>query len=309
MKEAMFVSGDRPIPYADGWRVVVFTTSGEGGAYSFLDGFLQSLGHRIVGVVTTPGPRSRRSEDYRSVVAAADPGVDVIVSTHRSRWAAMLAPLRPDLIVSAAFPLRIPDDVLALPRLGAINGHDSLLPKYRGPNPTGWVLRNGETETGYTIHRLTHEFDAGPILAQCRIPVTDDDDFASIFARMMPIVPGVFAEAFARIARGEPGEPQVESRVTAAPFFEEDWQRIDWSRPARTIHRQVRSLIEFPGQPAGALAKVEGRSVRIFKTRLVACAGSCATPGRLLGRTGDELLVQSGDDPLRVVEWTPVGCG
>src|SRR5262249_29975129 len=118
---------------------VVCTTSGEGGAYSFLDGFLRSLGHRIVGVLTTPGPRARRSDDYRSVVAAAAPGIDVVVSTHPRQWAAMLAPLRPDLIVSAAFPLRIPDEVIALPRLGAINGHDSLLPKYRGPNPQGWV--------------------------------------------------------------------------------------------------------------------------------------------------------------------------
>jgi len=286
--------------------VVVFTTSGEGGAYTFLDGFLRSLGHRIVGVLTTPGPRGRRSDDYRSVVAAAAPGVDVIVSTHRSRWAAMVAPLRPDLIVSAAFPMRIPDDVIALPRLGAINGRDSLLPKYRGPNPSGWVLRNGETETGYTIHRLTHEFDAGPILAQCRIPVSDDDDFESVFARRMPIVPGVFAAAFARIARGEPGEPQDETLVTAAPFFEEEWQRIDWSRPARTIHRQVRGLIELPGQSAGAIGEVEGRDVRIFKTRLLPCSCAihgCGVPGEVLRREGDELVVRCGDGPLRVLNW------
>jgi methionyl-tRNA formyltransferase len=108
------------------WRVVVFTTSGEGGAYSFLDAFLQLRGHKIVGVVTTPGPRGARTRDYLSVVAASESGVEVIVSTHPKRWAAMVAAMRPDLIISVAFPMRIPADVIALPRLGAINGHDAL---------------------------------------------------------------------------------------------------------------------------------------------------------------------------------------
>src|SRR4051812_43096193 len=113
----------------ESWRVVVFTTSGEGGAYSFLDGLLRGRGHRIVGAVTTPGPRGLRTDDYRSVVAAAEPDVDVIVSTYPKRWATMVAPMRPDVIISAAFPMRIPAEVIALPRLGAINGHDALLPK------------------------------------------------------------------------------------------------------------------------------------------------------------------------------------
>jgi methionyl-tRNA formyltransferase len=305
-KGTMVAVSERPAAHAESWRVVVCTTSGEGGAYAFLDEFLRSLGHRIVGVVTTPGPRARRSEDFQSVVAAAGPGVDVFVSTHPARWAAMLAPLRPDLIISAAFPLRIPDDVIALPRLGAINGHDSLLPTYRGPNPQGWVFRNGDAETGYTIHRLTHEFDAGPVLAQVRVPVTEADDFGSLFARLAPLLPGVFAEALARVARGDPGEPQDDALASAAPFFEDAWLRIDWARPARTIHDQVRSLIGLPGQPAGAVGTLAGRRFRILKTRLVACAGAKPfgpPPGAVLHEDDREMLVQCGDGPLCVVEW------
>jgi methionyl-tRNA formyltransferase len=305
----MVAASESPAAHTEPWRVVVCTTSGAGGAYSFLDGLLRPLGHRIVGVVTTPGPRARRSEDYRSVVAAAGPGVAVIVSTHPRQWAAMLAPLRPDLIVSAAFPLRIPDDVIALPRLGAINGHDSLLPRYRGPNPQGWVFRNGDTETGYTIHRLTHEFDAGPVLAQVRVPVAEADDFGSLFERLLPLLPGVFAEALARVARGDPGEPQDDALASAAPFFEDEWQRIDWARPRRTIHDQVRSLIGLPGQPAGAVGTVAGRRLRILKTRLVACAGvehRGGLAGAELCQDGEGLLVQCGDGPLWIVESVPV---
>jgi hypothetical protein len=97
--------------------VVVFTNLGGGTVYRLLDDILRPLGHRIVGVVTTLGPTRRRSRSYLDVVAAVPPEVDVLVSNHPGRWAAMLAPLRPDLIVGDSFPWRIPADVLALPRL------------------------------------------------------------------------------------------------------------------------------------------------------------------------------------------------
>ena len=115
-------------PAPESWRIVVFTNMPGGMIYSLVDEVVRPLGHRVVGVVTSPGPKRRRSPTYLEVVAAVSPGVDVIVSNHPERWAAMLAPLRPDLIVSGGFPWRIPADVLALPRLGAINFHDALLP-------------------------------------------------------------------------------------------------------------------------------------------------------------------------------------
>lgn len=302
----MSVISERPSPQSSSWRVVVFTTSG--GAFAFLDAFLQSLNYRVVGVVTTPGPRIHRSTDYLQVVAAVDPRIDVFVSTHRRRWAPLLAPLRPDLIVSVAFPYRIPDDVIALPRLGAINGHDSLLPKYRGPNPQGWVFRNGDTETGYTIHRLTREFDAGPILAQIRVPVLEDDDFETLFRRLIPEIPAVFADAFLRLANRDPGEPQDHSAASAAPFFEETWRDVDWSRSARTIHNQVRSLFELPGQPAGAVGNLAGQRTRLLKTELIVEEhrnDDRSRPGNILAEERDTLIVQCGDVPLRLVSWQP----
>src|SRR4051794_34613226 len=103
---------------SESWRVVIFTNAPGGVVFQLLDEILRPMGHRIVGVVTSPGPKRRRSEGYRDVVAAVPPGIDVIVSNHPDRWAEMIAPMMTDLIWCGALPWRIPDDVLATPRLG-----------------------------------------------------------------------------------------------------------------------------------------------------------------------------------------------
>ena len=100
--------GGRTNPAPESWRIVVFTNIPGGVIFSLVDGVVRPLGHRVVGVVTSPGPKRRRSPAYLEVVAAVPPGIDVIVSNHPERWAAMLAPLRPDLIISGGFPWRIP---------------------------------------------------------------------------------------------------------------------------------------------------------------------------------------------------------
>src|SRR3954454_11679138 len=102
----------QPVIAADSWRVVVFTNLPGGMIYHGIDAVVRPLGHRIVGVVTSPGPKRRRSDSYLDVVRAAPPSVDVIVSNHPQRLAAMLTPLQPDLIVCGGFPWRIPREVI-----------------------------------------------------------------------------------------------------------------------------------------------------------------------------------------------------
>jgi methionyl-tRNA formyltransferase len=290
------------------WRIVVFTNIPQGRVYTQVAEVVHPLGHRVVGVVTSPGPKRRRSPTYLEVVAAVPPGVDVLVSNHPSRWAAMLAPLRPDLIVSGGFPWRIPADVLALPRLGAINFHDAPLPRHRGPNATGWAFRLGDAETALTVHRITPAFDAGPILAQARIPIGDEDDWSTIQLQLFAHAPDLLRRALERIARGDPGEPQDETLATEAGLFEDAWRVIDWTQPARTVHNQVRSWIGMRDIPAGALGEIDGRIVQITKTRLLP-AGSDpakpAPPGTVLRRDGERLVVQCGDGPLEILAWSP----
>jgi methionyl-tRNA formyltransferase len=299
---------DGQTPAPESWRIVVFTNIPGGVGYTLTDEIVRPLGHRVVGVVTSPGPKRRRSATYLEVVAAVPPGVDVIVSNHPQRWAAMLAPLQPDLIISCGFPWRIPADVLALPRLGAINFHDALLPRHRGPNATGWTFRMGDAETGMTIHRLSSEFDTGPILAQVRIPVSDADDFSTLDPQFDAHIPRLLRLALERIARGEAGEPQDESQATEAGLFEETWRVIDWRQPARTVHNQVRSWIGWRDIPAGALGEIDGETLQITKTRLVADGStkqSSAPPGTVVQRDGERLVVQCGDGPIEILTWAP----
>jgi methionyl-tRNA formyltransferase len=273
-----------------------------------VDEVIRPLGHRVVGVVTSPGPKRRRSASYLDVVAAVRPGIDVIVSNHPERWAAMLAPFRPDLIISGGMPWRIPADVIALSRLGAINMHPALLPRYRGPAAIEWALRNGDAEMGFTIHRLASDFDTGPILAQARIPIADEDDIDSLVSKFGPVLPGLLGQALERVARGEPGEPQDEAEATYAGLFDDEWRVIDWSQPARTIHNQVRSWIGMGAIPAGALGEIDGETLQIRKTRLIPpelTNQAPVPPGTVLRRDGERLVVQCGDGPIEIVTWAP----
>ncbi len=290
------------------WRVVLFTSLPGGRAAAFVDEIVRPLGHRLVGVVAAPAPHRRGSAAARDVVTAVRPGVDLIVSSHAAYWAAMLRPLQPDLHISAGFPRRIPEDVLALPHLGAINLHDAPLPRHRGPNATGWAFRLGDRETALTIHRLTAAFDAGPILAQAAVPILDEDDVASLTAKLRAQAPALLRRALARVARGEPGEAQDERLATEAGLFEEAWRRIDWHQPARLVHNQVRSWVGLRDTLAGALGEIDGQPLRITKTRLLPTAAAPLVPrppGTVLERDGGRLVVQCGDGPLALLSWHP----
>jgi methionyl-tRNA formyltransferase len=299
--------GQTPTPQS--WRIVVFTNIPGGVIYSLVNEVVRPLGHRVVGVVTSPGPKRRRSPTYLEVVAAVPPGIDVIVSNHPERWAAMLAPLRPDLIISGGFPWRIPSEVIALPRLGAINMHPALLPRYRGPAAIEWALRNGDAELGFSVHRLAPDFDTGPILAQTRIPIADDDDINSLVAKFGPVLPGLLGQALERVARGDPGEAQDEAEATYAGLFDEEWRTIDWDQPARTIHNQVRSWIGQRDIPLGALGEIDGETLQITKTRLLPVESQPGEPivaGTVLRRDDERMVVQCGDGTIEILKWSPI---
>lgn len=291
------------------WRVVLFARGPLGPTYQRIDSTLTALGHRLVGVVTSPGPKSRRSTTYLDLVTQTRPGVDVIVSNHPNRWAAMLAPLRPDLIIVTGFSWKIPQDVLDLPRLGAINCHNAPLPRYRGRGDyiLPWVFRNDERELGFTIHRMAAEFDTGPILAQGSIPIGDDDDQASLLSGYTDLAFELLLSAFERIANNDPGDPQNEDDVTYSTVFEEEWRKIDWNDPARTIHNKVRSWTSVGDNtpyPRTALGTIDGLERQILKTRLVTSdTNGAAPPGTVLDRDDDALLIQCGDGPLQILRY------
>ena len=269
-------------------------------------GALTSRGHTPVAYLTSPGPPRRRLEGYAEVAQNFGATSDVIISSRPSKWAQVFAPYDLDLIVCCGFPWRLPPALLGLPRLGAINAHPSLLPKYRGagPNVFGWMFRNDERETGVTVHRMAAEFDTGAILAQERIPIEDDDNVAALTARLGEPFMRALDQGIAKAEAGEPGVPQ-EGDGFYCNAFEEEWRRVDWSRPARAVHNQVRSWTGMETQ-GHAIAGLGDDEVTVRRTRLVTTSSpdsNGAPPGTVLRRDTDGILVQCGDGPLLVVDW------
>ena len=134
---------------------------------------LRAMGHEPVGLLCVRST-SRYGFDLGDHVTAAPPEVDVVMPASRERIAPLLRALEPDLALCAGFPWKLPAEALEVPRLGVINFHPSLLPRYRGPIPVGWAIRNGDREVGVTFHRMSADLDTGPILAQATLALGDE---------------------------------------------------------------------------------------------------------------------------------------
>lgn len=250
---------------------------------------LSELGHEVPAVVAIRAARGRYGPDYPSALHDVAAGADLVFVRSGARLGELLRVYAPDVALCASFPARIPDDALTAPRLGIINAHPGWLPRYRGPNPMGWALRNGDGEIGTTFHRMTSTLDAGPILAQGAFAVaTDEDPHAAMQGNRVwgPLL----SEALARVAAGDPGEPQDDSRAGYAGVFEPAYVEVDWTSPAREIHNQTRAWQLAPpvNGVRGPLTTLDGRRVRLRRTRLHAHDG---------GRR-----VECGDGPLWVLE-------
>jgi methionyl-tRNA formyltransferase len=289
-----------------GWRIVLLTVA-PAVAHGFTH-FLRARGHEVVALVAPSGVHGRRPQDaagwaaLTQLLEATPPSLDVVLASERSRLTPLISALKPDFLLSCFFPWRIPAEALAVAPLGAVNGHPSLLPRYRGPNPLGWALRNDDPELGMSFHRMDAEFDTGPLLAQGRIPIEDADTDESLFEKLMERCASLLPEALERVAWGDTGEHQPSTGGSQAPFFEQSYRELDWSQPARAVHVQARACAmgSWGGKEGDALALVYGKQLKVRRTRLVEPGGVRAEPGTVLAREGDELLIQCGDAPLWV---------
>src|SRR5579872_2598951 len=204
--------------------------------------YLRELGHECVGVVTTEGPPGRYGAGgLAELVELRPPDFDVLVAAGSRRFAPLLAALEPDLALCGGFPLRIPADALAVPRFGVVNGHPARLPRYRGPNPIGWALRNGDAELGFTFHRMDAQIDTGPVLVQGAASIADADRPDDVLAALFGLWTSLLPVALERVESGHPGDPQGEGEASYAGFFEPEYAEVDWTRPAGEVHRQVRA--------------------------------------------------------------------
>ena len=237
---------------------------------------LRALGHEPVAVLA---PRRARADAPPNPFAAEhladDPErADVLFGAGRRSLAPLLRAYEPDLALCTGFPWLIPPDALAVPRLGCVNGHPSLLPRYRGPFPVAWAVRNGETEIGMSYHFMDAHFDTGNLLAQKRIPLDDDDTMESVWGKTADAARELLPGVLERVASGDRGDPQ-EGEGEYHSGFEPEYAQLDLTRPAAEVHRQVRAWNFLP-PPArlGPYLELDSERVRVVGSSLVEADGA-----------------------------------
>jgi methionyl-tRNA formyltransferase len=271
------------------WRVVIATRIPP--VLAGFDAVAREAGHEPVALLTMRnvdgryGPIAQTGE----LVMSAAEELDVLLPASRATIAPLLASVEPDLVVCMGFPWKIPPDALAVPRLGWLNGHPSLLPRHRGPLPVAWAIREGDEEIGITFHRMDAELDTGPIFSQVRFPVGELEPPDVFYPRMGQFVGEALAQALERLGSGDEGTPQAEGGNYES-FFTDDDVWLDLSRPAVEVHRLAwawRFAFSLEG-PHGALLELDGKLVRVLATSLTEVEGA--------------QRIECGDGPLWLVE-------
>lgn len=270
---------------------------------------LKEEGYDVIAVVTQPDRpvgRKRVLTPPPVKVEAERLGIQVIQPEKLtgSQELEDIIALNADLIVTAAFGQLLPKELLEAPRLGCINVHASLLPKYRGGAPIHKAIMDGETETGVTIMYMVEKLDAGDMISQVTIPIEESDHTGKMFTKLSAAgmtllkdtLPSIVNETNKRI-------PQDESLVTFARNISREQERIDWTNSGTAIYNQVRGLHPWPG----AYTTFRGDNVKIWWSEKVDVQ-SDVTPGTIISIETDRIIVKAGDNVgIAITELQPAG--
>ncbi len=274
--------------------------------------------HQIVGVLTQPDrPAGRGRALMASPVkqAALELGVPVAQppqlrgdSADATAGLATLRSWQPDVMVVVAYGLILPPDVLTLPRLGCLNIHASLLPRWRGAAPIQRAILAGDAHTGISIMQMDAGLDTGAVLCTERIAIGAQTTSAQLHDELARAGARQILHALDGLARGTlVATPQPQEGVTYAQKLTKSEARIDWNLPARQIDRQVRAFNPWPS----AQTTLGGEPIKLWRSRVAARVASDVeatdVPGTLLGAAGDALQVKCGEGVLEVTELQRAG--
>lgn len=248
----------------------------------------------VIAVVTQPDrPVGRKRVMTPSPVkeVALQNGIEVYQpeKISQSEDLQTLIDLKPDLIVTAAFGQILPKALLDAPRLGAINVHASLLPKYRGGAPIHQAIIDGEKETGVTIMYMAPKLDAGDIISQQAIDIEANDDVGSMHDKLSFLGADLLAKTLPDIINGtnERIEQNEEEATFASNISRED-ERIDWSKSAQDIYNHIRGLSPWPV----AYTKLDDKNMKLYQAHIV--EGKEGKPGEIIETTKKAIIVGTG---------------
>ena len=265
-----------------------------------------TAGYEVCGVVSQPDrPKGRGRKLCPSPVKEAALALGLpVVTVERVKDPAFLAQLQewsPDVAVVVAFGQILPESVLQTPRLGCINVHASLLPKYRGAAPIHRVLINGEKQTGITTMQMDRGMDTGDMLLTETVDILPDMTMGELHdllsERGAALIVRTLEQVFDGSARPVPQDP---AGATYAPMLDRALERIDWKLPAQQIHNLVRGLNPWPG----AYCICENLTLKVWKTRVIPYSG-LLLPGRVNALTPTGLLVETGQNLIELNEVQP----
>jgi methionyl-tRNA formyltransferase len=231
-----------------------------------LRGLLANPQFAVEAVVTQPDrPRGRGQRVSASPVKEVAEQARVPVyqpgSVKSDEARDFFAEIKPDAVVIIAYGQIIPRRLLEIPRLGWMNLHGSLLPKYRGAAPIAWAIINGERKTGLTTMQLDPGLDTGPILLRREIEIGGDETAPELAKRMAELGPPLVAESLIKLDRGEIEPiPQDSTQASLAPILTKELGRIDWSLTADEIYNRIRGLAPWPG----AFTTFRGRLCQVW---------------------------------------------
>ncbi|MET4569181.1 methionyl-tRNA formyltransferase [Rhodanobacter soli] len=262
----------------------------------------RASGAEVVAVYTQPDrPAGRGRKLTPSPVKQAALAAGIAVEQPESLKSAdvqqALADYRPDLLVVVAYGLILPRKVLAIPRLGCWNVHASLLPRWRGAAPIQRAILAGDRESGVDLMRMEAGLDTGPVLLERRTPISRDDTGGSLHDRLAMLGAEALAEGLRRTLAGEAlvATPQPEDGVTYAHKLDKAEAKLDFSRPALELERQVRAFDPWPV----AEGEIAGEPLRIWAAHAIELDHHAA-PGRVLAAGRDGIDLACGSGALRV---------
>ena len=255
--------------------------------------------HQIIAAYTQPDrPAGRGQKLALSPVKqlAQQHGIPVLQpqSLRDPAAQAELAALQADLLVVVAYGLILPQAVLDTPRLGCINSHASLLPRWRGAAPIQRAIQAGDSESGVTVMQMEAGLDTGPMLLKVSTPIAADDTGGSLHDRLAELGPQAVLQAIAGLAAGTLiGEVQDDSQATYAHKLNKDEARLDWARPAVELERLIRAFNPWPISHS----TLNGEPLKVLTAQLADGQGA---PGQILAASKDGLTVACGEGALRL---------
>jgi len=288
-------------------RVIFFGTP------SFAVPSLRSLldsPHTVVAVVTQPDrPRGRGHKRQPEAVKrlAVERGLRISEPERLKdpQWLAEIRALDPDIAVVAAYGRMLPQALLDIPRLGFINVHASLLPRWRGAAPVHRAIVEGDTVTGVTIMRVVLELDAGPMIASEVTPIDPDETSVDVEARLATMGAALARDVVTRMDERDAValQPQDEALATYAKKLERADSRFDWNTPAIVIHNRIRGLHPWPL----AATRLRDRRLLLIRSIIEQQGPTDAEPGSIVAARRDGLLVAAGPGIVRITELQPEG--